>query len=101
MGPSSISCSTRRNACVLSCRPLVTGRSQGSMMSRTLAFEVALDIVPVDADAARSAEEALELGKPHHWHGCLLMCMPPCHGELCRPASFEGEPDGHRALADG
>ena len=56
------------------------------MMSRTLAFavawpyqqqvinrvvdeiEVALDVVPVDADAARGAEEALELGKPHHWH---------------------------------
>src|ERR1700723_2298539 len=49
-------------------------------------IEVALDIVPVDADAARGAEEALELGKPHHWHGCLL---PPCHGGLCRPGSFE------------
>src|SRR6202000_2962985 len=41
-------------------------------------IEVALDIVPVDTDAARGAEEALELGKPHHWHGCLLTSRAPC-----------------------
>src|ERR1700727_491637 len=27
--------------------------------------------------------------------------MPPCRGGLCWPGSFEGEPDGHRALPDG
>src|ERR1700733_784539 len=42
-------------------------------------IEIALDIVPVDADATRSAEEALELGKPHHWHGCLLCLFTSRH----------------------
>src|SRR6202020_3379472 len=27
--------------------------------------------------------------------------MPPARGRLCPPGFFEGEPDGHRALADG
>src|SRR5580692_5594446 len=40
-------------------------------------IEVALDVVAVDADAARGAEEALELGKPHHRHRCLLTSRAP------------------------
>src|SRR6202453_1998868 len=30
-----------------------------------------------------------------------VMRVPLCRGGLCGPGSFEGEPDGHRALADG
>src|SRR6185437_6509198 len=51
-------------------------------------IEVALDIVPVDADAARSPEEALELGSPSP-----AWSLPPCHSCLSRPGPFEGEPD--------
>src|SRR3984957_10896221 len=95
-------------------------RYQQQVINRVVdEIEVALDVVPVDADAARGAEEALELGKPHYWHRCLLtsratscraavparaivvMCVSPCGGGLCWPGSFEGEPDGHCALADG
>src|SRR3984893_10627230 len=65
--------------------------------------EVALDVVPVDGNAARDTKEALEFHEAHHWHpAASLMSCALAHARRLRcPCPLEGEPDRHRALADG